>query len=140
MVNRFVHRLYFINAMILDLTRSIRMTLSMERMAQLRTPAIRSAIVHTAPASQGLLERLGFIRLSAYVNSCIDSCYIVLIIIFCPIVSVCQRALAKRKSENGKRKTDLSLSTHFCLIDFRFNLSVFRLSDAKVRHKKAEWK
>ena len=100
MVNRFVHRLYFINAMILDLTRSIRMTLSMERMALLRTPAIRIAIVHTAPASQGLPERLGFIRLSAYVNSCIDSCYIVLIIIFCPIVSVCQRTLTQ--TENGK--------------------------------------
>ena len=93
MVNRFVHRLYFINAIILDLTRSIRMTLSMEQMAQLRTPAIRSAIVHTALASQGQPERLGFIRLSAYGNSCIDSCYIVLIIIFCPIVSVCQRTM-----------------------------------------------
>ena len=112
MVNRFVHRLYFINAIILDLTRSIRMTLSMERMAQLRTPAIRSAIVHTAPASQGLPERLGFIRLSAYVNSCIDSCYIVLIIIFCPIVSVCQRTLTQ--TENAHRSPLIRSS--FCLL------------------------
>ena len=55
------------------------MTLSMEQMAQLRTPAMRSASVHTVPASQGLPERLGFIRLSEYANSCIDSCRIVLI-------------------------------------------------------------